>query len=405
MANQPAKGRKTPTPPTQSQEAGKKPAGLDVAVSDVIPPEVHPRAAQTPAKAPQAPDVASKPAASEKPPTPTYTEPQKPEPTPPARRGGFVPLVLGGLVAGVIGFGVATLTTAPADSPLSDRLAGQSAEIAALQEKIAQMPSLVADDLAALQAAQEAVSADISRLDAAVAALQTRLDDLPSIAIGDAATLPAPDMSAYQAELDALRAQMQDELSTMTQTAQSELAAARAQAATIEQSAQDSVRRSAGRAALARVQTALDSGAPLGALLDDLADATGDAIPDDLAAARDGVPTLASLQDTFPDAARTALATARSAGVAGEDTSGFAAFLRNQFDVRSVAPREGTTVDAILSRAEAAIKSGRLSDALAELASLPDVARADLSDWLKRAELRASALTAADMLATTFNDK
>jgi hypothetical protein len=98
------------------------------------------------------------------------------------------------------------------------------------------------------------------------------------------------------------------------------------------------------------------------------------------------------------------LATARSEGVSGEETTGFGAFMRNQFDVRSTTPQEGDGADAVLSRAEAAVRAGRLSDALAEISALPEVVRAEMSDWLAQAESRADAIAAVDILSTSLSD-
>jgi len=63
-----------------------------------------------------------------------------------------------------------------------------------------------------------------------------------------------------------------------------------------------------------------------------------------------------------------------------------------------VAPREGDDADAILSRAEAAVRSGDLDAALSELSGLPDVAKSALSEWQSRAQTRLEAKTAADGL-------
>lgn len=422
MAKQPAKGRKTPARPKKTPVKRRKAVESPKAVIDAIPPEVHAKPVATPPSAAtkpvealaEKPKPAEKPGAAPKtaatpgaPPKPTpEPKPDRQPTTPPARQGGFIPLVLGGLIAGVIGFGVATLTTPAADGPLADQVASQSATIAALEQQIGSLetPQIPQVDLSAVEGAQAAMAADIATLQADIAALNTRIDELPTLQSPSAEPVPGPDIAAYEAEIDALRAEMQDQLVAMTETAQSQLEQARAEAASIEQNAAAAARNAAGRAALARVQTGLESGAPLGAALDDLQAALAEPVPDALAAVRDGVPTLASLQESFPDLARAALATARSEGVAGEETSGLTAFLRNQLDVRSVAPREGNDVDAVLSRAEAAVKAGRLSDAIAELAALPDVARAEMSGWLERAEARASAVMAGDMLATSLND-
>jgi hypothetical protein len=393
VAKQPAKGRKTPTktqkPASQTAKTPES-AAKTAPVIDAIPEEVRAKAAPAPKKtAPAAKPAAAKPkvdaTVQKKPvvpePAPKPTPPPPPKPAPAAQQNSFLPLALGGLVAGVIGFAVATFTAPQPDNTLANRIAAQSSAISELEQRLADMPET-----------------DLSGIEGALAALALRLDEIEARPAAVAA--PTGDVSAVTADMDALRAQIAE----MTQAAQTELSQARAAAASIEENAASAARNSAARAALSRVQTALESGAPIGAALGDLEEATGSTAPDALIAAQDGVPTLAALQEQFPEAARAALATARSEGVAGEETSGIGAFLRTQFDVRSTAPREGNDADAILSRAEAAVRTGRLSDALAEVSALPEVARGAMSDWLALAEARASAVAAADILSSTLSD-
>ena len=382
MAKQPARGRKTATKAKKPTAPAQKPAEsapAQPAVMDAIPPEVHvqkethdvsaAKAAPASAKPKDAVDAAERKSAA-------------PMPAPaPAPKSGFLPLALGGLAAGVIGFAVATFTAPAADTSLATQVAAQSNTIAALSDRIANQRG-----------------PDLSGIEASIAELTARIAELEARAQVVAA--PAGENVDVSADMDALRAQIAE----MTNAAQTELEEARAAAASIEANAVAAARNAAGRAALARVQTALESGAPLGATLADLEEAIGVTAPDELVAAQDGIPTLASLQDSFPDAARAALATARSEGVAGEETTGLGAFLRTQFDVRSTAPREGDGADAVLSRAEAAIRIGRLSDALAELSAVPEIARAEMSDWLAQAELRAGAVAAVDILSSTLSD-
>ncbi|WP_296425258.1 hypothetical protein [Yoonia sp.] len=397
MAKQPARGRETPSETENPVENGAKPDESTQVVLDVIPPEVHdtpepamPKAAASAQEVATSAEKIAEPAA------------QQPAPAPqPQRRSGFFPLVLGGIIAGAIGFAVASLTSVAPDNGMSDQIARQAAKITSLEQEIAAIPAPSPVDLSGIEAAQSALSADVAdlrgQLNDAVAALNTQIANLPQIPVGDGA---APAITAYEAELDSLRAQLE----TMAGTAMAQIEDARAEAAAIEENAATAARTAAGRAALARIQTALESGAPFGAALADLEDAIAGPAPDALLAVQDGVPTLASLQAAFPDVARAALTTARAEGVAGEPSSGIGAFLRNQFEVRSVAPREGADADAILSRAEAAVSAGRLADALAEIAALPEVARAEMSDWLAAAEARASAVDAVDILATSLND-
>jgi hypothetical protein len=377
VAKQPAKGRKTTTKAVKAAGSPAKAtesAAEGPAVVDAIPPEVHAKAAPkaTPAKKEHAPKSAVPPVSKPKPATPT--PPSTPTPT---NQGRFMPLVLGGLVAGVIGFAVATFTAPAADTTLASQVAAQSGTISALSDRIDGIP---ATDLSAIEA-------QIVDLEARIAALEAQPAPV--------AAAPSGDVAGVAADMDALRAQIAE----MTAAAQTELAAARAEADAVS-----AARNAAGRAALARVQVALESGAPIGAALTDLEDAIGADAPSALVAAHDGVPTLASLQQEFPEAARAALATARSEGVAGEQTTGLGAFLRTQLDVRSTAPREGDGADAVLSRAEDAIRNGRLSDALAEISALPEVARAEMSGWLAQAELRASAVDAVEILSTSLSD-
>ena len=395
MAKQPAKGRKTPAKPrnaAKTEPARAESAGAAQPAIDAIPAEVH--ATATPPKqkatASENPDAASSlPAADAPKPAAAPEHPKTAAAVPENPRGhGFLPLMIGGVLAGVIGFAVASLTTPPPDTTLADQFAAQSTQISVLEQRLAGVPEV---DLSSIEAAQSGLAAALSDLTARITALENR----PA---GGGISPAAGEGVA--AEMEILRAQIAE----MTEAAQTELAEARAQAAAIEENAAAAARNAAARAALARVQTALESGAPIGAALGDLEAAMGEGAPGALIAVQDGVPTLARLRDEFPDVARAALAIARSEGVSGEQTTGVGAFLRNQFDVRSTTPQEGDSADAVLSRTEAALRSGRLSDALAEVSALPEVARAEMSDWLARAESRAAAIAAVDILSTSLSN-
>jgi hypothetical protein len=281
------------------------------------------------------------------------------------------------------------------DNTLADQVAMQSSTLSSLEEQVAGLPVV---DVASIEVAQADLSAKIDELDTTLADIGVRVTALEERPAGNGISSAAGEGVAD--EMDALRAQIAE----MTGAAQTELAEARAQAASIEENAAAAARNAAARAALSRVQTALESGAPVGAALGDLEEAIGESAPDALIAVQDGVPTLASLQEQFPEVARAALTTARSEGVSGEETTGLGAFMRNQFDVRSTSPQEGDSADAVLSRAEAAVRTGRLSDALAEISALPEVARAEMSEWLGLAETRADAIAAVDILSTSLSD-
>lgn len=409
MAKQPAKGQKTAKSTPAKATTGVESSDVKGPVIDAIPAEVH----ATPAEVTNALDgpkfeqvagtLAEKP--TEAAPQGTDPEPVEPPQAPatasatpaPATQGpGFLPLLLGGLLAGVLGYAVATFTAPANDTSLADQMATQEAALQALEDRVANTPQI---DLSGIETEQAALTTQVETLETQLADLAARVTDLADRPVtgGGNVTIDSTDV---QVEMDALRAQIAE----MTGAAQTELQEARAAAAAIEENAAAAARDAAGRAALARVQTALESGAPIGAALGDLEEALGASAPDALLAVQDGVPTLAALQESFPEVARAALTSARSEGVAGEETGGIGAFIRNQFDVRSTTPQDGDGADAVLSRAEAAVRAGRLSDALAEISALPEVARGAMSDWLAQAETRADAIAAVDLLSTSLSD-
>jgi hypothetical protein len=228
-----------------------------------------------------------------------------------------------------------------------------------------------------------------------LSALETRVSDVEKAPNADG-TLSETAIAAYQQELEDLRAELtvqQEAAMNAAAQTEAELEAARVEAVAAAQAA-------ASRAVLNRISTAVETGAPFSG---SLAKLEGAELPIELSNAADsGVATTAELADAFPAAARAALATARSEGVS-DDAGGIGGFLRSQFDVRSTAPQEGPGPDAVLSRAEAAIKEGRVADALAEIEALPEVVRAEMTDWTARATERAQVLDAISTLSETYN--
>ena len=199
--------------------------------------------------------------------------------------------------------------------------------------------------------------------------------------------MPSSAIEAYEREVEALKASVAEQ---------------RAEAEAMEENAKLTAQQALARAALTRIISALDSGASYRAALTDYSAATGQASPADLEKLADaGVPTLLSLQDSFPDAARQALAAARS--VQADDENRLTSFFKTQLGARSVTPQDGDGADAILSRAEAALRDGRLTDTFSELDTLPDEAKAVLKGWLAKASDRQSAIIAADALSQTLN--
>ncbi|WP_422030073.1 hypothetical protein [Roseovarius sp.] len=340
-------------------------------------------------------------------PTETRPEPHgKPTPSEQVvvRKGGFLPMLLGGVAAGAIGFGAAYyLFAQPADTSAFDTyrtqtdesLQAQSDRLDALAGQLENGPDLSAleQGQAELQDTLTTLSDRLAETRESVSALSARLDEVESRPLTEGASEAAT--AAYEAELKKLQDAM------AAQRAEIEQMVARAE--DMETEAATTAQATLKRAALSRILTALDAGGGYADALADLQE-TGMEVPEPLTRSADsGVATLPELQESFPDAARAALAAARNASAEAGESGGLSAFIRTQLGARSLEPREGDDPDAILSRAEAATNAGRLTDALAEIEALPEVARAELSDWAGQAARRLEAVAAAQQLSEELN--
>ncbi|MBT8459195.1 MAG: hypothetical protein KJN60_05985 [Boseongicola sp.] len=339
--------------------------------------------------------------------TPPSSVPAKVEPSGPSTGG----LVFGGLVAGAIGFLVATFAV-PEGWPNPPAVPNDEMQ-AALNDQAAQIEALVAQiaELEAAPAPTAAVEVDLAPVDAEISSLAARIDALSEqmasaaarVTVLESAPAPAtvPDVD-FNAEMDSFRV----ELEAASEAARAEVEAAQLRAAEIEaeaaaaaEAARIAAELATQKAALAEVSAALESGSPFGEALEVLPDA-----PDALTAVADeGVPTLAALRAAFPDAARDALQAAQDVPADASTTERMAAFLRKQTNARSLSPREGDDPDAVLSRAEAALNDGDLGAALSELSGLAGEAAQSLSVWVGEAEVRAAALAAAQSLSNELN--
>ena len=326
---------------------------------------------------------------------------------------GLVPLVLGGAVAAGLGYLVAFYYYGQPATDYEAVIAAQDERLSALEDQVASLPT-AQPDLDPIEARlADLESTIIDRTEAVtrnlndqIASLDERLTSVERAPTEDG-TLAETAIESWERELDDIRAafaEQQGQMDDLREQAQADLDAARNEALQVEQSATEAARQATARAALARVEAAVDSGRPLDDPLNDL-DAAGVQIPTPLASqAADGVPTIADLRESFPEAARRALAVARSEGLADEGTNMFSAFLREQLDVRSVEPREGDDPDAILSRAEAALAENRLADALTQIEALPEIVRAEMSDWTGTAEARSEALAAVEAIEQSLSN-
>jgi len=155
------------------------------------------------------------------------------------------------------------------------------------------------------------------------------------------------------------------------------------------------------REALAGLDAALERGTPFADYLSVLGE--GVEVPQPLEDAGDtGIAPLPDLRAAFPELAREALDASIRETVDDGVTERAIAFLRAQTGFRSLAPREGNDPDAVLSRAEAALRAGDLATSLSELNQLPPAGQAIMADWIARAERRRTVTEAAETLAANL---
>lgn len=300
-------------------------------------------------------------------------------PTPePEKTSVFLPLVLGGIIAGGLGFMASEYDVfGNADADITTKLRG---DLNAQQERIAALEQV------------EAPTVDLSPIEDQLSEIETRiaaLEERPAVVVPEGVDGDA--VAAYAAELSALK--------EAAAAQRSEIEALIANAKSVEEATADAARTANGQAAIAKIVSALDAGQPFADAVATLQGLDlGDIDPALINPSAEGVATLSTLQSDFPDQARAALAAARAAGTE-EGQQGIGGFLTRSLGVRSVAPREGDDPDAVLSRAEAAIKSGDLATTLTELDTLPEDAQAVIADWRAAADARVEARAAADALA------
>ena len=332
---------------------------------------------------------------------------------PPPRRGMSVAvgLLLGGALTVALGYGAARYVVpegwpfpgvTPEPDPLALAQAEQAARIEALQAQLGDMGErleiLEGDTrLVDLAAELDATRARVERLNDALNALDARLLEVEKIPRGSGTAAAEAAAAAYERELSAMREMLADELETIR--------GAQAAANATGQSAEQAARAAAIKSGLAELQSALDSGQPYGDALEALK-AVGAEIPAGLAdGAADGVASLPDLQAAYPEAARAALAASIAALVQSGAISRVEGFLRSQLGTRSLEPKEGDDPDAVLSRAEAAVKAGNLGTALAEIATLPEAGRAKMAAWVEMAAGRLAAEQGAASLERALNQE
>jgi hypothetical protein len=323
---------------------------------------------------------------------------EMPEPARPAaeQRRSWSGLVAAGLLATTAaGFALAWFDPLHwrGDNPIPALEARIEALAARLEEAQAGRDGLVAR-IEALEAAPQVAAADLTDLGTRVKAVESTLAGLESATADSDGSISVASFAALQATVQALKADLaglaaapgsvpDSAVRAAVDQAMADWAATEAARVQAEvEAAQAAARRAA---AVEMILAAAQTGVPYAEALASLDTTDVPAVLRDHAAG--GLPTLALLEGTFTEAARAALdAALRETGAEGL-ADGFLAFLRVQTGARSLEPREGTDPDAVLSRAEAAVKAGDVTAALQELAGLPEQGRAAMADWTAQAQV------------------
>ena len=107
--------------------------------------------------------------------------------------------------------------------------------------------------------------------------------------------------------------------------------------------------------------------------------------------AESGVPSVQTLLDSFSVHAREALRTIQAPDQSG---GGVGSFVRSLVTVRPLTPQEGDEPEALLSRAEEALRQERMEDALAILGGLPESQRLAMDAWIDSARTRLTVVDA-----------
>lgn len=304
----------------------------------------------------------------------------------PRKRSALWP-VLGGVIAAVVGYGVAQVVPngwpIGSSKTLESQLAAEVSQVQALKDQVAALgqkleaASGLVNRVSKLEAAPAPAAPDLTSLEARVAGLEAR-----PAGSGDPAVL-----AQLKSDIEVLKASGAGIVSPAVQASlDAKVTETQAKLTAIEEAAKTNSAAILARAAIGQIAAALDSGAPYSAAVKDLSGVELPAVLTDNAAA--GLPTVQRLQAEFPDAARAALDAALRANMGASWTDRVGNFLRAQTGARALTPREGNDPDAVLSRAEAATAKGDIATALKEIAALPPEGLAAMADWQAKAQLR-----------------
>ena len=320
------------------------------------------------------------------------------------KSSGVLPLVVAGFICAGLGFGAAILSQPsnpiwpvhPDMAQFRDETTGQ---ITGIDTRLNALEGRVTD------VDQRAVG-DVfqSDLDELTTGYDKRFSEIASQLENFDKRLAALEKSTIESAIpDELVAQYQDEVKRLKETLEAQreslqqfMSETAETANEVTQRAKDTV----ARGILAQIRAAIDAGGPFDTAIQEFDEQVGQALPNQLRSlAEEGVQTYQELRDSFAEAARSALNAARDELNESEGFTGIGNYLRKQFQARSVTPKTGDDADAVLSRAEQALRENDLNGALNELDALPNAARDQMQPWIDQARERQDALEQLDILS------
>ena len=317
---------------------------------------------------------------------------------------GVVPLLVAGFICAGLGFGAAILSQPsnpiwpvhPDVAQFRDEATGQ---ITGIDKRLNALERRVTD------ADQRAVG-DVfqSDLDALTAGYDQRFLGIASQLENFDKRLAALEKSTIESAIpDELVTQYQDEVKRLKETLEAQRESLQKFMSETAQTANEVAQRAkdtVARSILAQIRAAIEAGGPFDTAIKEFDEQVGQALPNQLRSfAEEGVQTYQELRDSFAEAARSALNAARDELDESEGFTGIGNYLRKKFQARSVTPKTGDDADAVLSRAEQALRENDLNGALNELDALPDAARHQMQPWIDQARVRQDALEQLDILS------
>ena len=380
--------------------------------------------------------------------------PKKPSPrTSPTELKGFFTHLAAGLLGGLIGVVALSLfwnklpvrnTAAPdltlvnsrlsklesAPPPAGDPALGAlDARIKTLEDRKVETPPDLSDLTSRVTRLEGSMNAlaetakeggsvpDAAALDAKIGDLEQRLQGKIDSALAAQQGEGTADLKDLQKEVEALKAKLgalaeahlagdtsdlAPQLTTLDQRI-AKLEAALPELSTAIDRSSASAKSGAAAIAFANLRNAVAAGRPYAAELAGLKSLIPD--PGDLGAlplhAETGIPTVAALADTLTKLAETSAA----APPAPAETSildSMMASAKSAISIRRIgADATGGKPEAVLARADAALKQGDLATAIKEVESLPAQARDPFAGWLDDARARASANDSLSKLEST----